>query len=135
MALEAESRTYQKLNETNSLSEAVKTGEAWLIGVNAALLIINIVIPCIYYGQLKQMRIATGLTHDAVKVASDTLAETQASNARQAFLTDQARKSSETTSSKSLQATIENFHLDQRAWVGAKTTARAAEEALVGWWL
>lgn len=45
-------------------------------------------------------KIAANAAKDAVDVAKQTLSEAQASNARQ------------------LQATIDNFHQDQRAWLG-----------------
>lgn len=117
MALEAKVASQQKEEPSAEILGDVKTAEWWLIGINGALLIATIVIACIYYGQLQQMRIATGLTGDAVKVARDTLTETQSSNTRQAALTDQARKSSEEGSKRSLQAAIDQFRQDQRAWV------------------
>ena len=60
----------------------------------------------------------------AAKTAQDTLAETQASDSRQAALAAQAREESikEATNaslqaSRALQATIDNFHLEQRAYL------------------
>jgi hypothetical protein len=107
------------------LEQDIKSGERWLIGIGVATLLINSIIALIYWGQLKEMRKATDLTHDAVKVASDTLAETQGSNARQAVLSAQAQKDAKAASdanvkesSIALQATIDNFHLDQRPYVG-----------------
>jgi hypothetical protein len=61
---------------------------------------------------------AANAAKDAVDVASRTLAETQTSNARQAELTEKARVSSEESSKQAFQATIDNFHHEQRAWVG-----------------
>lgn len=61
---------------------------------------------------------AANAARDAVGVASRSLRETEASNARQAVLTEQARLSSERASSKALDATIESFRQDQRAWIG-----------------
>jgi hypothetical protein len=63
---------------------------------------------------------AANAARDSVTVATRILTETQTSNARQALLGDEARKASESASSKSLQATIDNFHEEQRAWVGMK---------------
>jgi hypothetical protein len=120
MALEAQIASQKKEEPAAQLLGDVKTGEWWLIGINGLLLIATVVIACIYYGQLGQMRIATGLTDAAVKVASSTLTETQNSNARQALLTDKARISSEKTANDALQATIDTFHQDQRAWVSIK---------------
>src|SRR5207253_642508 len=57
---------------------------------------------------------------DAASVASKTLEETQRSNNRQAELSELARKSSEAATKIALQATIDNFHQDQRAWVSIK---------------
>jgi hypothetical protein len=69
-------------------------------------------------------RTAANAARDAVIVASNTLTETQVSNGRQATLTDQARKDSNSASEsnqkesdKALQAAIDNFHQQQRAWI------------------
>jgi Sec-independent protein translocase protein TatA len=126
MALEAERSTRQKVEPPKDLVSAVKVGEICLIVINTLLLIATIVIAVIYTRQLREMRKATHLTGDAVQVARDTLTETQNSNARQAVLSEQTRKdasaaakSSSDESAASLQATIQNFHADQRAWIGA----------------
>ena len=129
VALESKSYAYDKKYNGGDLAAAVRLGEGWLIAINAGLLIANIVIACIYYGQLKQMRIATGLTREAVTVASNTLTETQASNTRQAILTDKARESSESTAAKSLQATIDTFHREQRPWVSINVLRPDSPEA------
>lgn len=107
--LEAKINALEEELKSEALVAAVRKGEKWIIGINGLLLIATIVIAFIYYGQLKQMRIATTATQDAVDVASRTLCETQRSNASQAKL-----------STKTLQATIDNYHRDQRAWVGIK---------------
>ena len=70
----------------------------------------------IWQGSISQR--SANAARDAVKVASDTLTETQASNARQAALAEKARESSDKNSSQTLQATIDQFHQDQRAWLG-----------------
>lgn len=57
--------------------------------------------------QARISKISAIAARDAVAVASRTLDETQTSNARQAE-----------SNRVSLNATIDNFHLDQRAWVG-----------------
>lgn len=108
----------QEADAIRQLEQNVKTGEWWLIGISIATLLVNIGIAKIYYGQLIEMRKATQATRGAVGVASRTLTETQASNARQAALSEQARISSEKASHDALQATIDQFHQDQRAWVG-----------------
>jgi hypothetical protein len=124
MALEAETRAHAEEKKPEDLVSAVKQGEWWLIGINALLLIATVIIACIYYGQLKQMRIATKATQDAVDVAARTLSETERSNARQSALAEQARKDADIASDANrrgadaaLQATIDNFRQDQRAWV------------------
>jgi hypothetical protein len=106
MALESRKRARVEEAKSDQLVRDVKKGEWWLIGINALLLIATILIAFIYYGQLSQMRIATKATQDAVCVASRTLAETVRSNRAQ-----------ELSSSRAFQATIDNFHQDQRAWV------------------
>jgi hypothetical protein len=107
MALESKSCTNAKQENSDNLASAVKMGEAWLIGINGALLITTIVIACIYYGQLKQMTTATTATQNAVCVASQTFLESRRSNTLQ-----------ETLNEKSINATVDSFHLDQRAWIG-----------------
>jgi len=69
----------QEENETTKLERDIKTGEYWLIGINALLLIANIVIASIYYGQLCQMRKATKAAEGANQIASRALIETNRS--------------------------------------------------------
>jgi hypothetical protein len=69
------------------------------------------------FRQAKASETAANAARDAVGVASSTLTETQVSNGRQAALADAARKTSEAESKQALDATIDNFHQDQRAWV------------------
>src|SRR5207253_951473 len=71
-------------DETTKLERDIKLGETWLIVINALLLFTNIVIACIYYGQLRQMRIATERTavvaqaaQDSARIADATLREIQ----------------------------------------------------------
>ena len=110
MALESESCARARDKESNT--PFLRQGEFWIVGINGLLLVATIVIACIYFGQLKQMTIATQATRNAVGVASQTLTETQSSNTAQKKLIE-----------KSFQATIDNFHLDQRAWVGIDNIA------------
>jgi hypothetical protein len=88
------------------------------------------------FRQAQASEIAAKAAGDAVRVASGTLDETQRSNERQAELAaaarassdkataetlksvESARKSSDAASKQALGATIDNFHKDQRAWVG-----------------
>jgi|HubBroStandDraft_2_1064218.scaffolds.fasta_scaffold02321_14 hypothetical protein len=57
----------QEESATVKLERDIRTGESWLIAINALLLIANIVIASIYYGQLSQMKKAT----EATKIAAD----------------------------------------------------------------
>lgn len=107
------------------LEEEIRGGERWLIGLGILTLLMNSLIALIYWGQLQEMRKATNATQDAVDVASRTLTETQASNARQAAANEQARQdamvasnASAATASAAIKATIDNFHQDHRAWLG-----------------
>jgi hypothetical protein len=107
------------------LEKSMRVAEWWLIGIGIATLLVNIGIAKIYYGQLQEMREATRLTGAAVKIAGDTLTATQQANAQQrldnlAAASDAKTLAdrSATQSAKSLQATVDNFHQDQRAWVG-----------------
>jgi hypothetical protein len=109
----------------SQLEKNIKTGEWWLIGIGVATLLVNIGIAKIYYGQLKEMREATRLTGAAVKIAGDTLTTTQQSNAQQRLDNSASALNAKTIAdrnaaqaNKSLQETIDNFHTDQRAWLG-----------------
>lgn len=83
------------------------------------------------YRQAKASETAATAARDAVRVACDTLAETQRSNARQEALTDAARiasqqaaqnaiTASQRASQQSLRATQNAMRQDQRAWIGIK---------------
>ena len=63
----------QEENITTKLERDIKTGEWWLIGINALLLIANIVIASIYYGQLCQMKKATKAAEGANTIAQQAL--------------------------------------------------------------
>ena len=110
--------TENKDTETRHLLKSVKNGELALLILNGLLLVLTIIIACIYNGQLNQMTEATKATKDAVQVARDTLSETQTSNMLQTAMTIQGQISSEANAKNSLDATIDNFHQEQRAWVG-----------------
>ena len=62
--------------------------------------------PCFRLAVARKPKALQSATRNAVCVASNTLIETQRSNRAQ-----------EISSSKALQATIDNFHLEQRAWL------------------
>jgi len=79
MGKQIKTATTQKEDETAKLERDIKTGEYWLIGINALLLIANIVIASIYYGQLCQMRKATKAAEGANGIASRALIETDRS--------------------------------------------------------
>lgn len=80
------------------------------------------------YYAARQARAATDAATaaiGAVTVASNTLMETQRANARQQAISDQARKDDKIVTDRSardtasaLKQTIDNFHKDQRAWIG-----------------
>jgi len=115
---EAAASRQRRENEQHEFArEQVKTNRriAWF---NGLLVLGTFVGMMIGIWQATISRKAANAARDAVKVSSDTLTETQSSNARQALLTDKVRESSEKTAAKSLQATIDNFHQEQRAWLG-----------------
>jgi hypothetical protein len=74
-ALESQPNTRSEISETENLERDIKKGEFWLILVNALLLVAQIIIACIYYGQLKEMRQATSAATQASLTAKDTLTE------------------------------------------------------------
>jgi uncharacterized Zn finger protein (UPF0148 family) len=74
-----------------------------------ALVIITAYYTRAAYRQAVASETAANAARDAVKVARDTLTETQAANSQQRI-----------ENTASLQATIDNFHTDQRAWVSLK---------------
>src|ERR1035441_386132 len=115
----------QKTTETSTLAKDIHWIHHATLWSQVGLGVIGLLALWIYHGQLVEMRKATVATQGAVDVASRTLTETQSSNARQATLADQARKDANAASEanrqdsgRALQATIDNFHQDQRAWVG-----------------
>lgn len=114
-------RTRNNESDTAELAREIRGGEKWLIGIGVATILVNILLACIYFGQLKEMRKATQATRDAVRVASRTLDETQRSNARQAAQAEAASKSSAASSQQALRSFIDSSRLDQRAWVGIST--------------
>lgn len=112
--------------EENAVQEPEKTSDLakdihWIHHVTMwsqlGLGVIGIIALFIYYGQLRQMTKATRATRDAVCVASRTLSETQRSNAVQASF-----------AKESLDATIDSFKKDQRAWLGAGDAKFAIDE-------
>jgi hypothetical protein len=101
----------------------VRTGEWWLIRIGALTLVVNIVIAYIYYGQLKQMQIATEASARAAGYAGDALQQSdgqfqrtvtqliyqtvsQAESASATKKSAGAALSANKTASKSLAATI-----------------------------
>jgi len=71
--------------------------------IYAGIAVIQVLVFALQWQEPKALQSAT---RNAVCVASNTLIETQRSNRAQ-----------EISSSKALQATIDNFHLEQRAWL------------------
>jgi hypothetical protein len=117
--------TSQESTSTSNLAKDVHWVTHAGFWSQVGLGIIGIVALWIYYGQLKEMRKATQATQDAVGVASRTLSETQTSNAAQRVLAERDRedadkiaKDNSESSRKAIQSTIDNFHNDQRAWIG-----------------
>jgi hypothetical protein len=117
------------------------------MGIGIATLVINTAIAFIYLGQLKEMRKATTAATQASQTARETLNEmktgsgaqdthtlaqqaiaqsTQTGNlviqaAAQARAIEAARRSSQEAANSALQAAIDNFHQEQRAWVGVES--------------
>jgi hypothetical protein len=117
MALEAYANTNPKETTAQHLFETVKDGELILIGTNALLVVINVIIAIFYYGQLTQMKTVTGLTRDAVNLSADSFMASNLNNANQTILNRAAQEASEKSANDSLQASIDTLHYEQRAWV------------------
>ena len=79
------------------------------------------------YRQAAASETASNAAKDAVGVASNTLKETQRSNARQEGIADENRASSEADSEKAIKATQDAMRLDQRAWVSATSISGVPE--------
>jgi hypothetical protein len=118
-------------DQPNEFEKDIRIAEYWLIGVGVAAVIVNILIATIYYGQLQQMREATQATTEALKLAQESsvtadsnfdreMMQTIHQTAAQLQSSDAAMKSFK-QSQKALQATIDNFHLEQRPWLGIKS--------------
>lgn len=58
----------EELSETAKLERDIKIGEIWLIAINVALLLANILIAAIYYGQLHEMRKSTDAMNRALEI-------------------------------------------------------------------
>jgi hypothetical protein len=93
----------------------------WTKNVEGVCAIALILITWYYtraaYRQARASEGAARAAKDAVKVAADTLCETQRSGLIQEELSDANRRSAEKLAADSLNATIANSNLDQRAWV------------------
>lgn len=121
VALEAQGYCRQEQDETKNLEKAIKTGEAWLIGINALLLIVQVIIACIYFGQLDQMRIATESTAVASNTARDAFEASDGEfqrTMRQMIYQTAAQFNSAKAAQGSVKTTQQQMRLDQRAWVG-----------------
>jgi hypothetical protein len=64
----------QQDSETIKLEKDIRSRERWLIGINSASVIVSIVIACIYFGQLRQMKEATKATKIAASAAQSAAA-------------------------------------------------------------
>src|ERR1700704_6508834 len=74
---DSERNTGQALRETVKLERDIKTGEILMVVLTALLLITNLVIAKIYYGQLQEMRKATEAATKSANTADATLKEIQ----------------------------------------------------------
>lgn len=72
VALEGQTHSHNKEGPTENLERDIRKAEILMIVVNAAVLILQIVIACIYWGQLNQMRIATEDNTKAIGLAQDS---------------------------------------------------------------
>jgi hypothetical protein len=110
-------------SETTKLERDIKTGEKWLILVNALLLLTTIVIASIYYGQLTQMRKATEATSTAAK-AADKAATTAENtfNLNKQYATDTLKEIRRQTKAQQDAAATSRASLEsvQRAFVVAR---------------
>jgi hypothetical protein len=127
----AEGDTNDNGDEAEQLRE-IKAGERILIGIGIATILVNLGIWHTYSGQLDQMRIATEAATRAANAASDSLELNQGNFDRMMLRTiDQtaaqiqsakAAKDAVAQAQKSLQGTVDNFHQEQRPWVGLSPT-------------
>jgi hypothetical protein len=60
-------------NAATKLEQDIRSGERWLIGINSALLVVTVIIACIYYGQLCQMKRAVNQAEKANNITRDSL--------------------------------------------------------------
>jgi hypothetical protein len=116
---QAETKNRDKLykDEQLEITRQQLRVNSWLMVFTLLLVITSCVASGISLYQARISRISATAAKDAVGVASRTLCETQASNARQAVLTERARASAEAAAKQSFAASLYNAHLDQRAWV------------------
>lgn len=106
---------------TTNLEKDIRTGERWLIGIGIASVVINTAIALIYWGQLVQMRKATKAAADSANASLSTAitAIQQMKAAEEANWLNRANVlSSERQSATTLKTGIDQFHADQRAWIG-----------------
>jgi hypothetical protein len=66
VADETQARTSEERKDTADLTATIKKGEVWLIGINAALLVANVVIASIYYRQLTAMRESNTINRESL---------------------------------------------------------------------
>jgi uncharacterized membrane protein len=106
-------------NDDIELEKDIREGERWLIRIGIASVVINLIIACIYYGQLTQMRLATEASTRAVQLASDSLELNQGDFERS------MRQIIHQTKSQ-----IDAANASQSAATAAKGAADTAKEAL-----
>lgn len=111
----------QNRNGSYNFQKNIRTGEYWIVGVTAFGILVNIVIACIYYGQLTQMRLATQAATQASQTAKDSLkinelnfSQMMAQTVHQTTAQLQSAKAAE----GAVKAAQNQMRVDQRAWVG-----------------
>jgi hypothetical protein len=125
-----------------TLEDRIKISDRWMIRLTAALVFVSMVSAAIYYFQLRAMKTQADImqgqlitAQDSIKIAKNTLEDARKSGEEQSARAERLTKSNEKiaqaskqsvetakdAAKKSLDATIDNFHLEQRAWVGVTT--------------
>lgn len=116
-------------DSTAELAREIRGGEKWLIGIGIATLLINCAIALIYWGQLKEMRVATDAATKAAKAAESSLQEMKTGSgatdthtlAQQAV--NQAANTADLVKIAKTQADVaaDTLRRSQRPWVNAES--------------
>ena len=110
----------QNNNESKNLEKDIRTGERWLVGIGIATVLVNIGIGSIYYGQLKQMRIATEASTKAANLASDAFEINDGNFERmmnQTIRQSSAQIKSADAAALAAKTADETLHVAERAYV------------------